>query len=663
MGKPFSSHQSTPDPEGCAQIDVIARHLDTQDAETVLCKGTRDEYVSAELGFDPKLQEQAFRFVKSDHRIEQSLRRTHAWIRIAGVGLSFFPHQLYGAFWLLVYERGPRRGAMLADSMGLGKTTTAYLYILLNHLLADNLNHIRRHPLMHCQPSTVDRPQAHDARCPISHFFGIECACQESSVAFQLGLTARNGASLIFVPAGLVGLWESEFGKLGLARHLGLRLYIQHRNFTSRRIPHSPTTSGCVSTAATADEGVVAGSLAPQDTAVSLYRILEALVHDVKEPPNFVALTGTPMLRNGVRDMVALVHVINQVSPALRGHPDFTDFSQLSQLQRIADDFLHSQTGPRGGSDLVVATVHRLLGAYCIRRHAQSFQNGKTLAHIPPLVCYEVSCPLPAGDGAQYVRDAESMLKKRLSKTLRSQLDRWQTEGGSTADFRVDLGLLLENVRIARLLASFPALARYGPRCNLTWNGIKSNEASSGKLQALRRFIDLWRPTRSYDGLAEGLVVISEFTMVCHVVDCFLTAMGVPCVWLHVDTGKQRQELVDAFQSPLAHPHVPPFRVIIGTSQIIGQGLTLTRSHRTILMEPSRHAAVEAQNADRTHRLGSQTDKCRFYRFVNPASGIERFLVESQERQRDLHHGIEWLAAVSRLPSDGGNEELELKDG
>lgn len=67
-------------------------------------------------------------------------------------------------------------------------------------------------------------------------------------------------------------------------------------------------------------------------------------------------------------------------------------------------------------------------------------------------------------------------------------------------------------------------------------------------------------------------------------------------------------------------------------------------------MEPSHHAAVEAQNADRIHRLGSQTDKCRFYRFVNPDSSVEHFLVEAQKRQCDLQNGVEWMAALSAVP-------------
>ncbi|OAP60172.1 hypothetical protein AYL99_05174 [Fonsecaea erecta] len=722
------------------EVDIIAAHLDAGEPETLQDDSTAGEYVSAEFAFgeersmapvtgvgehaaleqfDPTLQEQAFRFVKSDHRIERRLRRSRAWVSVAGVALRFFPHQLYAAFWLLVYERGPRRGAILADSMGLGKTTTAYLYIILNYLLAHNLDHIRQHPRMHCQPSAPGRPQAVDARCPVSHFFGVECACQEYSVASRLGLSARNGASLILLPAGLIGVWVSEFVKLGLSPRVNLRLYVQHRSFASSGIPTSQThllhrdpgstqdvranhfvvltsvesyhdwvqeycrrgrPSGLDQDAGGTSVAVRSRGLrwarVLRDEAhltpnlnTRLYSILEVLARDADIPPNFVALTGTPMLRGGVRDMLALVHVINQVSPELKNSTEHAGFVQLSQLSRIADDFLNAQVRVDSGSEAVVGTVRRLLVAYCIRRHAHSLQNGKTIARIPPLICYDVSCPSDEHADAHYLCRAESMLRKHLSRALETQRDRWLAEGGSPSQFRVDVDLLLENVRMARILATMPALAHYGPRGELTWNAVKRNgwhvrcqsskfyhvlpelEATSGKLQALRRFVALWEPTRSSDGHPESLVVISEFAFVCHVIECFLTKMGISCVWLHADVNsKTRQELVDAFQDPQANPRIPPFRVMIGTSQVLGQGLTLTRAHRGILVEPSHHAAVEAQNADRTHRLGSRTDKCRFYRLVNPASRIERFLIESQVLQRDLQNSVEWMEALSASP-------------
>jgi len=73
--------------------------------------------------FDPHIQQAAFDFVKSDVRIELGLICAQPWIRIKGIKRTFYPFQLYGAFYLLHMERGPRRGMLEADSMGLGKVS------------------------------------------------------------------------------------------------------------------------------------------------------------------------------------------------------------------------------------------------------------------------------------------------------------------------------------------------------------------------------------------------------------------------------------------------------------------------------------------------------------------------------------------------------------
>jgi SNF2 family DNA or RNA helicase len=143
----------------------------------------------------------------------------------------------------------------------------------------------------------------------------------------------------------------------------------------------------------------------------------------------------------------------------------------------------------------------------------------------------------------------------------------------------------------------------------------------------------------------------------------FLTRLGVSCAWMHADLSSQsKQQLVDKFQEPSRHGGIRRFRVMVGASRILGQGVTLTRAHRLILMEPSHHAAVEAQNADRTHRLGSMTDRCRFYRFLNPDSRLERMLVLAQQGQRSLHHAVEWMDALAVTDSVAVADEPGLAE-
>lgn len=107
---------------------------------------------------------------------------------------------------------------------------------------------------------------------------------------------------------------------------------------------------------------------------------------------------------------------------------------------------------------------------------------------------------------------------------------------------------------------------------------------------------------------------------------------------MHADisTG-ERRKMVEDFQG------AGDTRILIGSSPILGQGWTLHRAQRLILMEPSHHAAVEEQNAERVHRLGSKTDRCYFYRMVNEDSSFEKVLVEHQEGQKELARLAEWF--------------------
>ena len=91
-------------------------------------------------------------------------------------------------------------------------------------------------------------------------------------------------------------------------------------------------------------------------------------------------------------------------------------------------------------------------------------------------------------------------------------------------------------------------------------------------------------------------------------------------------------KLVDAFQ---AEPGTVPFQVIIGTTEVMAQGLNLHRACRLALMEPSRHISVELQAHGRSHRIGSCADPCWFYRLINPDSEIELELVNDQIRQAE----------------------------
>ena len=143
---------SLPKPLTDDQVAHITRHLDsfattescrTPDGRTFISKdlriGTRrtlneEESTSQNSAdsstrmppterFDLQTQRDAFEFVRSDARIEIELKHSRAWIQIGGMHRKVFHYQLYAAFLMLKEERGPRRGIVEGDRMGLGKVS------------------------------------------------------------------------------------------------------------------------------------------------------------------------------------------------------------------------------------------------------------------------------------------------------------------------------------------------------------------------------------------------------------------------------------------------------------------------------------------------------------------------------------------------------------
>lgn len=72
-------------------------------------------------------------------------------------------------------------------------------------------------------------------------------------------------------------------------------------------------------------------------------------------------------------------------------------------------------------------------------------------------------------------------------------------------------------------------------------------------------------------------------------------------------------------------------------------------------MEPGRHAGVEAQIADRVHRIGSRTGRCWFYQLINPASTPERLLIDDQEGQVQQQQLVDWFNVAGETGHGGDN--------
>ncbi|KAI1624961.1 P-loop containing nucleoside triphosphate hydrolase protein [Exophiala viscosa] len=717
------------------QIDQIVQYLESTDGGTTCCDDSNNVFVSKDLKIgqprpwlqaergethkaDTKLsteqfvkdiQRAAFQFVKYDVRIEERIRVPRNYIKIAGVRRQFYPFQLYGAFWMLLKIRGHCRGALLADYMGLGKTTTTFLFILFEYLLVENERHIQTHPDQHCGSGVKS--------CPSAHLWPIVCACELGGVTRKLKLTPRPGGTIVFVPYSLLGNWDSEWTAFGVENTKGMRLclHVHHREFARNRVPwvyryhlslevdcgESPDATMTLNSTSRAHDMILlttAGSY-PQHVLryfqrerpvrlvgghtvsaddcndglawarvivdevhlfggnAAFYKILRSLSSNGWVRPNIIALSATPRARNGVSDMLPVVRAINAVSPDIAMDPDFRHFSSdaaLANLDQQQQRLFKGELGPLEVSHHV-QRVAALEVAYMIQRRDDTVQDDKPLATLPPLCCLDIRCPSAIDS---HLTD-ETMVDDVLERLLSADLSR-PIVPQAALDFDQE-----ERPLRPRALATVPGLARLpgisgevltfdyileqdwhlAPETSLYFRYFDELFASSSKLQSLRDII--LRLDKDASGEPEKLVVISHLPVTCLCVVVLCIHLGIGWRWMTRVRPGDRNDLVNEFQAQGsvededgAKPESRTFRVLIGTARIMAQGLTLHKANRLVLMEPSYSVTVEEQASKRVHRIGSRSDRCWFYRLVNPDSRLEMGILKAQARELSFEENV-----------------------
>ena len=145
-----------------------------------------------------------------------------------------------------------------------------------------------------------------------------------------------------------------------------------------------------------------------------------------------------------------------------------------------------------------------------------------------------------------------------------------------------------------------------------------------GKSAKFELLVELLETLRS-----EGhkVLLFSQFVEALKLVRRELDRQQVPYAYLDGRTRK-RQEQVDRFQND---PSIPFFLISLKAG---GLGLNLTAADYVIHLDPWWNPAVEAQAADRTHRIGQ--DKPVFiYRLITRDT-VEEKILQLQERKRHL---------------------------
>lgn len=139
-------------------------------------------------------------------------------------------------------------------------------------------------------------------------------------------------------------------------------------------------------------------------------------------------------------------------------------------------------------------------------------------------------------------------------------------------------------------------------------------------------------------------LVFSQWTTLLDLIEPALTAAGVGFLRLDGST-KDRGGVVERFQADDGPP------VLLMSLKAGGTGLTLTAADHVFLVDPWWNPQVEAQAADRVHRIGQ--DKPVFvYRLVARDTVEERILALQAQKRALFEAALEGGAAAAALTKD-----------
>ncbi|HEY7375784.1 MAG TPA: DEAD/DEAH box helicase [Polyangia bacterium] len=293
-----------------------------------------------------------------------------------------------------------------------------------------------------------------------------------------------------------------------------------------------------------------------------------------------LALTGTPV-ENRLEELWSLMHFANR--GLLGGRSDFSE--------QVARPIAEGRAG-------AAAALRQRIRPFILRRLKQD-----VAPELPPRT--ESVLRVELTDGERAVYDA---VRAATQKDVLALLQGGDGDGGKGGGSIIKA---LEALLRLRQAACHPALVP------------GQTAATSSKIEALLEALDT--------AVAEGhkALVFSQWTSLLDLIEPALARAELPFARLD-GTTRDRAGVVARFQAPDGAG--PP--VMLVSLKAGGSGLNLTAADHVFLCDPWWNPAVEAQAADRTHRIG-QTRPVFVYRLVAAATVEERILT-LQDAKRAL---------------------------
>ena len=421
------------------------------------------------------------------------------------------------------------------------------------------------------------------------------------------GPAEAKGPALVVCPATLLGNWRDEAAK-----------FVPDLNVL---VMHGPRRKDYYEVMAVADIIVTSYALLEKDSEHYQKINLGALVLDeasaIRNPDTLaakgarkvkaavrIAITGTPV-ENSVRDLWSIYQFL--MPGYLGGREDFRRRYELPCAAEVPDR----------------AAMQRLrwrTSPFMLRR-----TKSRVAKDLPPKLESVVWC------------DPSPLQKDRYQSILRhgaEKVDELREQSGKDGARMQMLTVLL------RLRQSCCDLRLLDDKLKG-----KSLMDVSTKLARLMELLD-----EAQRG-GHRVLVFSQFTSMLSLIRDELDNEDIDYSYLDGST-RDRSAVVDRFQKPNGPP------VFLISLKAGGYGLTLTAADTVVLFDPWWNPAVEAQAADRIHRIG-QTKPATIYKLITRGT-VEEKILRLQDKKRSVISAAMGEVGDEASPMMSGLTETEM---
>jgi SNF2 family DNA or RNA helicase len=261
----------------------------------------------------------------------------------------------------------------------------------------------------------------------------------------------------------------------------------------------------------------------------------------------------------------------------------------------------------RGSAPDVQRRLSRRLQPFLLRRRKRDVAKD-----LPEKIEQIVPCTL-----TNHQRAAYDALLREIQQGLGSS---GKNVNAGAQRMKMLTGLLrLRQVCCDLRLLNVGQASRLSPADDTHKRDARATSETSAKLDLLDELLE-----EVIDG-EHRVLVFSQFVSMLHLVRERLQKLEIPFCYLDGST-KQRQEIVDRFQSDAA---IPVFLISLKAG---GVGLNLSAADTVIHFDPWWNPAVEAQATDRAHRIG-QTRVVTAYKLITRDT-VEEKILRLQEKKR-----------------------------